>query len=195
MELLEFLTGLFGENQTITLDDLKTAVSQNKDVKFVDLKDGGYVDEGKFKGVEGQLATANQTIKDLQETVKKYDGKDPDQLAKDLADLQAKYDADTASLRLNAEIDKRLISANVKNPVPVRAMLDMNAIKLDGDKLTGLDDQLEALRKTDDYLFKPTEQEKTSTKMRVDSAGEHSTDGNTSTPSSLLGALQEHYQK
>ena len=74
-------------------------------------------------------------------------------------------------------------------------MLDMNAIKLDGDKLTGLDDQLEALRKTDDYLFKATEQEKTDTKMRVDSAGEHCTGGNISTPTSLLGALQEHYQK
>lgn len=195
MELLEFLTGLFGEQQSMALDDLKTAVSKNKDVKFVDLKDGGYVDASKYKGVEEQLSAANDTIGKLQDAAKAYDGKDPGQLAAELKALQEKYDADTAALKLNAEIDKRLLAANVHNPKSARSMLDMDSIKLDGDKLLGLDDQLEALRKSDSYLFKSTEQENPDTNMRFDSAAEHNTGNNSVTPTTLLGALKEHYQK
>src|SRR5690625_3091892 len=44
--------------------------------------------------------------------------------------------------------------SGVRNVKAVKALLDVESIKLDGDKLLGLDDQLEQLKETDDYLFR-----------------------------------------
>ncbi len=100
-----------------------------------------------------KLATANQTIKDLQDTVKKFDGVDVKALNDKIAELQTKYDADTAALRLGNAIDAALRDGKARNPKLVKAALDMEKIKLDGDKLLGMDDQLTALKKSDAYLF------------------------------------------
>lgn len=43
--------------------------------------------------------------------------------------------------------------AKVRNSKAVKALLDNDAIKLDGDKLVGLDEQLKKLKETDGYLF------------------------------------------
>ncbi len=60
-------------------------------------------EKAKITAKENELTTANNTIKDLQETVKKFDGKDPDKLQQDLKDLQTKYDTDVATERKKAE--------------------------------------------------------------------------------------------
>ena len=44
-------------------------------------------------------------------------------------------------------------NAKAKNVKSVKANLDLEKIKLDGDKLLGFDDQIEALKKSDAYLF------------------------------------------
>ena len=44
-------------------------------------------------------------------------------------------------------------NAKAKNVKSVKANLDLDKIKLDGDKLLGFDDQIEALKKSDAYLF------------------------------------------
>ena len=54
-------------------------------------------------------------------------------------------------------LDRALTNAGVRNPKAVRALLDVESIKLDGEKFLGLDDQLKSLKETDDYLFKSTE--------------------------------------
>ena len=41
----------------------------------------------------------------------------------------------------------------VKNIKAVKALLDIDSIKLDGDKLLGLDDQLNGLKENESYLF------------------------------------------
>lgn len=114
-------------------------------------------DIGKAKGSletkVKELEAANSTIRELRETVKKFDGKDPDKLSADLAELQKRYDADIAKTKLDAAIDMALVSAKVKNPKLARAGLDLTRVKLDGDQLAGLDDQLKKLRETDGYIF------------------------------------------
>lgn len=192
MTLTEYLKKLFGDKPSMTLEELTKAAEGNTEAKFVDLKDGGYVDEGKFKGLENQLSTANTTIKDLQEAVKKFDGKDPEKLSANLAALQKKYDADTAKLRLDNALEVALLSSKARDAKAVRALLDIEKIKLDGDKLTGLEDQIEALKKSHDYMFE-AEEKKTSVKTRVDSAKEH-VDPPTTPPATLAGALKERYE-
>lgn len=50
-------------------------------------------------------------------------------------------------------LDKALTDANVRNSKAVKALLDTDKIKLDGEKLLNLDDQLVALKESDAYLF------------------------------------------
>lgn len=102
---------------------------------------------------ETELATANQIIKDLQDTVKKFDGVDVAALNQQISELQAKYDTDISAAKLGSALDLALVSGKAKNPKLVKAALDMEKIKLDGDKVLGLDEQLESIRKSDPYLF------------------------------------------
>nr|DAQ88051.1 MAG TPA: minor structural protein [Bacteriophage sp.] len=157
MTLKEYLTKLFGDDKpSMTLEELAKAAEGNAEAKFVDLKEGGYVDEGKFKGLETQLSTANDTIKQLQETVKKFDGKDPEKLSADLAALQKKYDADTAKLRLDNALDVAIIGAKGRSTKAVKAFLDLDKLKLKEDgTIEGLN--LEALKKSEPYLFESVE--------------------------------------
>lgn len=140
-----------------------------------------------------KLTTANQTIKDLQETVKKFDGVDIEKLKGDLIALQTKYDADTAALRMDAALDSALAAAKVKSPKLLKNSLDREKLKLDGEKLLGLDDQLETFKKSDPYLFDDATPPAKSP-AKVDSGRSHNTPppapGKTGT---LLGALQEKF--
>ncbi len=86
----EFLEGLKLEKEVID----KIMAENGKDIES---------EKAKATSKESELNTANQTIKDLQDTIKKYDGKDPVKLQNDLQELQTKYDSDVATERKKAE--------------------------------------------------------------------------------------------
>lgn len=68
---------------------------------------------------------------------------------------QAKaHKAELAQLKLDNAIDNALTAAGAKNLKAVRALLDMEKLQLGEDgKLQGWPEQLEALQKSDGYLF------------------------------------------
>ena len=63
------------------------------------------------------------------------------------------WQAKMAQMQLDYAIERALTAAKAKNPKAVKALLDMENVKLDGDKLLGLDDQLKAIQQSDPYLF------------------------------------------
>jgi DNA repair exonuclease SbcCD ATPase subunit len=63
------------------------------------------------------------------------------------------WQAKMAQMQLDFAIDKALTAAKAKNAKAVKALLDMDKVKLDGDQLLGLDDQLKAIKESDAYLF------------------------------------------
>jgi DNA repair exonuclease SbcCD ATPase subunit len=63
------------------------------------------------------------------------------------------WQAKLAQMQLDFALERALTTAKAKNPKAVKALLDMEQVKLDGDKLLGLDDQLKELQKSDAYLF------------------------------------------
>ena len=125
------------------------------------------VDIEKAKGKANELATENTELKaqlkkrddDLVELRKSV--KDNETLSADFKTLQEKYKNDRADLekqvaqvKLTSALDMGLSGAKVRNAKAIKGLLDMDAIKLDdAGKLTGLDDQLKAIRKSDPYLF------------------------------------------
>ena len=90
----------------------------------------------------------------LRDAAKAWDGKDPKKLEDDLKTLQTKYDTDTANIRRDAAIDLALTRAHARDPQLTRAALSMDDIKIGADgKVTGLDAQLETLKKDKAWLF------------------------------------------
>lgn len=72
------------------------------------------------------------------------------------ANTQAKesYEKQLKEQKFNYELDRELMTAQARNPVAVRALLDTEVIKLDEDgKIKGLSEQLEGLKESDSYLF------------------------------------------
>lgn len=100
-----------------------------------------------------KVEAANETIRQLRETVGRFDGVDLEKLRGELKTLQEKYDADMAGMRRERAIDAALLSGGARNARAVRALLDDGRIHLKGDELTGLDEQIKALKASDPYLF------------------------------------------
>ena len=107
---------------------------------------------------------------------------------------QENYETNIARLKLDNALDNALNLAGSKNNIAIKALLKMDNIKLDGDKLIGFDEQVAELKKNADYLFKVEE-----TKTPAP-AGTTPSNGNTGTaPTSenitLAGALAKEYNK
>ena len=64
-----------------------------------------------------------------------------------------------AKLKLDNAVEIALSGAKAKNGKAVKAMLDMSKVKMGEDgKLSGFDEQIEALKKSDGYMFDVQEQ-------------------------------------
>ena len=149
---MEFLKTLF-EAGALTWEQFSEAAKQ-AGFEVVNAAGGAYVPKADLETKQRELDTANGTIKDLRETAKAWDGKDPTKLEDDLRELQAKYDTDTANIRRDAAIDIALVSAHARDPQLTRAALKLDEIKIDKDgKVTGLDAQVESLKKDKSWLF------------------------------------------
>lgn len=108
-----------------------------------DLKDRDVQLEN-LKNSSGDVETMKQTIENLQRDNK---------VAKD------NFEAELAKFKLESAIDTTLLGSNAINTRAVKALLDMDKIKLDGDVLIGISEQIEALKNAEDskMLFKVTE--------------------------------------
>lgn len=149
---MDFLKALF-EAGALTWEQFSEAVKK-AGFEVVNAAGGAYVPKADLDAKQQELDTANTTIKDLRETAKAWDGKDPKKLENDLKDLQTKYDTDTANIRKAAAIDLALTRARARDPQLTRAALNMDEIKIDKDgKVTGLDAQVEGLKKDKAWLF------------------------------------------
>lgn len=112
MTITDFLKALYGDKESMTLNELTQAAEGFKGAKFVDLKDGGYVDEGKYSDVSAKLFTANSTIKTLREAAQAFDGVDVADLQRQLNDERAGRKKD----RQNWELRAALTGAGCKDP-------------------------------------------------------------------------------
>ena len=151
---MEELKSIFGES-ALTYDQFSEALNNadKKTINLANLAKGGYVAKDKFTTKETELATAQNTIRELQDAAKKWDGVDVEKLKGDMAALQTKYDSDLAAARLDNALNLALMEAKAKDPKLVKALLDMSIVKLDGEQLIGLTDQLTKITDSHGYLF------------------------------------------
>ncbi|MCM3618744.1 phage scaffolding protein [Sutcliffiella horikoshii] len=134
--------------------------------------------ESQLEDYKTQLADRDTQLDDLSKQVK-----DNADLTAEIDRLKDENKTATADLQKKLEtqafdfaLDKALTGAKVKNSKAIRGLLDMDTIKLDGETLKGLDDQLNGLKESDSYLF---EQETEPTKPTIVNPG--NPNGGTST--------------
>lgn len=71
---------------------------------------------------------------------------------------EEEYKQEIYNIKLNNEVENLLNKAGSKNNIAVKALLlKMENIKLENDKIIGLSEQLEEVKKNNDYLFNATE--------------------------------------
>ena len=128
----------------------------------------GFIPKSRFDEVNNAKKQAEKdlTERDKQlETLKNSSG-DVETLRKTIETLQndnkaatEKYNEELAKIKLAGAIDTALLGANAVNIKAVKALLDMDKIKLDGEVLLGINEQLEALKTAEDskMLFKTSE--------------------------------------
>ena len=148
---LVWLKQILGTNYTDEID------------KLISEKIGeGFIARADFNARTEELRLAKEQLaqRDADVATMKKDAGENEELKKQLSDLQTKYksegDAAATALaqhRLTAAIEMALLSAGARSVKATKALLDMEKIKLDGEQLMGLSEQLEALRKDQGFLF------------------------------------------
>jgi len=107
------------------------------------------------KTLEADIKTRDEQLDKL-----KKDAGTSEELKKQIETLQAEnkttaeeWQSKVEKMQRDFALERALTTAKAKNPKAVKALLDMEKVKLDGDKLLGLDDQLKAIKESDAYLF------------------------------------------
>ena len=112
------------------------------------------VNEGKKKAEEtvaerdGQLETLKSSTGNVEELKGKIE-------ALQTANVEAgeKHKAEIEGLKLISALDKALVEAGAKNIKMVKPLLNMENVKLDGERLIGLEDQIKALKSDPGSMF------------------------------------------
>lgn len=123
----------------------------------------GYVEKSKHDEAveENKTLKAQVTERDKQLETLKASAGDNEELKKQIEDMKKQnadqekaHKAELAQLKLDNAIDAALTAAGAKNGKAVKALIDVSKVKLGEDgKLTGWDDQIKAVQKSDAYLF------------------------------------------
>ena len=151
---MEWLKKLLQDAGIENVDDLESKISKELPKYFKPAKEFNEINE-ELKVIKGEKKTLEddkKKIEDEYNNFKKGSISQADYEAKK-KEIEDNSKAEIEKVRLESKIDLAINNAKAKNVKSVKANLDLERIKLDGDKLLGFDDQIEALKKSDAYLF------------------------------------------
>lgn len=115
-------------------DEAETIKAENERLKEQLEKANTAIEEFKEMDIEGIKAAADEYKAKYEET-------------------ENKYKEELEKIKFNHALDKALAKAKARNTKAVRALLDLDNLKLTDDKILGLDEQLEKIKEENDYLF------------------------------------------
>lgn len=150
-------------------DLIAMGLTEEQAKKVMDSLDGNFVTKARFNEINEENKTLKKSVSDRDkqlEDLKKSSGDNAalqqqiSDLQKQNADQQKAHDEELAKLKLDNAVEIALSGAKARNGKAVKAMLDMSKVKLGEDgKLSGFDEQIEALKKSDAYMFDVQQQQ------------------------------------
>ncbi len=151
---MEWLKEILKNAGVENVDDLENKISKELPKYFKPASVFNETNE-KLKNANAEIETLKATQTSIQteyENYKKGSISQADYETKK-KEIEDNSKAEIEKVRLESKIDLAINNAKAKNVKSVKANLDLDKIKLDGDKLLGFDNQIEALKKSDAYLF------------------------------------------
>lgn len=111
--------------------------------------------QSQIEDLQGQIKERDTQLEDLSEKAKnnKELTAEIDRLKEENENAANEWKEKLEKQAFDFKLEKTLSDNKAKNPKAVKALLDIDSIKLDGETLLGLDDQLKALQESDGYLF------------------------------------------
>lgn len=152
--MLEWLKKILEDAGVENVNDLESKISKELPKHFKPASEFNEVNE-KLKNANTEIETLKTSQNNIQteyENFKKGSISQADYEAKK-KEIENNSKAEIEKVKLESKIDLAINNAKAKNIKSVKANLNLDNIKLDGDKLLGFDDQIEALKKSDAYLF------------------------------------------
>jgi outer membrane murein-binding lipoprotein Lpp len=151
----EFLKPVLGDE---LYAQVESKLSTAQGLKLANIADGSFIPKSKFDEARTSASTLKAQVDDLTAKLAEAQSKGGDTSA-----LQAKIDKLTSDIALkDQELSKQGFSYKVKdalravkvhNPDIVMSQLKLDKITEKDGKLSGFDEQIEALKKSDAYLF------------------------------------------
>lgn len=109
---------------------------------------------------EAEIATVKEHLKTANTEIQSYKSMNIEEIKKAADDYKAKFEeAETKSkkemeaLKFNFAVENALMGANAKNTKAAKALLNLEGLKLNGEEVVGLKEQLDTIKKEHDYLF------------------------------------------
>lgn len=151
---------IIGEEAYKALPDDKKKELDKQD--FEDVSEGKFIPKDRFDQVNGQVKEYKKQVgeRDQQITDLKDEFKDAKGLKEKVEELEGKnktitddYEKKLSDISFNNALEKSLSSFNVKDKKLIMALIDKDKLKVDGESIIGLKEQIEPLQKSHEYLF------------------------------------------
>ena len=179
------------------LEDLtKLGIAENVAKQVVALNEAEVAAEAKkLTDKEAELTMATDKIKELTETVKKFDGVDIEKMKSEIENWSKKYNDDTNALKLDIALSKTLAGCGAKDADIVGKLLDLSIVKFGDDgKLMGIEEQLQRLKTDKAFLFGGADEAAKPTGMTVQLGTQHTNPAGNTGGDTLRSAIEEHYK-
>jgi hypothetical protein len=146
----------------------KQVMGKTGDNKIAIVSDGNWFPKDKFDQVNSDNKDLKKQLKDRDDQLtdlktKAAGNEDLTKQITDLTELNKKtatdYQSKLDKQAFDFALKDALTGAKAKNAKAVEALLNREAIKLDGEKLLGLEEQLKGLKESDAYLFESDQQQ------------------------------------
>lgn len=145
-------------------DELFSKVKEKLGDKKVDIvSDGNWIPKAKFDSLNEDLKEMKSQIGERDKQLKELGEKagDNSELVKQIEELKAvnektisDYEAKIKEKEFNYALETALTNTKAKNVKALKALLDLESVKLDEKgQVIGLDEQIKNLKSTDAYLF------------------------------------------
>lgn len=151
----DFLSGLLKD--VAGADELINRIMDENGRDIEKSKESANTLKKEIEGLKTQLSEANKQIEGFKTM-------DIESIKKAADDYKAKFEQaeqqgreEIEKLKFDYAVQNALTGAKVKNAKAVMALLDMNALKLNGSEVVGLGEQLEKIKAENDYLFESSE--------------------------------------
>lgn len=122
--------------------------------------DGNYIPKSRFDEINSQLKTAKEDLKTRDSQLEELKKIDVEGLNAEIERLQKENKENAKAnekiinqMKLDNAIEKALTSAKAKNVTAVKALLKLDDVKLEGETVKGLEEQIKKLSEAEDSSF------------------------------------------